>query len=145
MNYIIFTLAFITFLSSASLAKGDDSLILKYDIYAGGFKVLEATLNMDMEETEYDMNLEAETQGFIGKLFPWKAKYNTSGKSKDGKLIPQSYEKSSEWRGQEKTTKMDYDEKGNVKEKTLDWMIDYNENRPHKFLKYRTPMEILGK
>ena len=30
-----------------------------------------------------------------------------------------------------------------VREKTWEWMVDYNENRPHKALKYKTPMEMM--
>ena len=29
-----------------------------------------------------------------------------------------------------------------VKEKTFEWMTDYNQNRPHKALNYKTPMDI---
>lgn len=32
---------------------------------------------------------------------------------------------------------------GEVKEKTYEWMTDYNENRPHKSLKYKVPMKVL--
>ena len=30
-----------------------------------------------------------------------------------------------------------------VKEKTFQWMVDYNENRPHKALNYKTPLEMI--
>jgi putative transposase len=30
-----------------------------------------------------------------------------------------------------------------VREKTQQWMMDYKSNRPHKALKYKTPLEML--
>jgi putative transposase len=30
-----------------------------------------------------------------------------------------------------------------VREKAEEWMIDYNYNRPHKALNYKTPMDLL--
>ena len=30
-----------------------------------------------------------------------------------------------------------------VREKTQKWMYDYNHHRPHKFLGYKTPIELL--
>jgi putative transposase len=30
-----------------------------------------------------------------------------------------------------------------VREKAEEWMIDYNYDRPHKVLNYKTPMELL--
>jgi len=32
---------------------------------------------------------------------------------------------------------------GEVREMTFRWMTDYNENRPHKSLNYKAPMEML--
>ena len=30
-----------------------------------------------------------------------------------------------------------------VQDKTFQWMVDFNENRPHKALNYKTPIEML--
>lgn len=32
---------------------------------------------------------------------------------------------------------------GEVREKAYEWMIDYNENRPHKAFKYKAPLDLL--
>jgi len=104
----------------SSLAGKSKDLLLDYDIYAGGIKILAAELNMSNGKDSYAMNLNAHTQGFIGALFPWSAEYNTSGVNKDGKLQPTSYEKSDTWRGGTKVTKMKYDEKGQVVKSTVE-------------------------
>ena len=119
LNKIYIVLAAFLIMPTIANASINKDVTLNYDIYAGGFKILAAELDMSSNESQYEMNLNAHTQGFIGSLFPWEAEYNTSGKTKNGKLIPSSYEKTSSWRGKEKITKMDYNSKGQVKEKTV--------------------------
>ena len=97
---------------------GEHKLALKYDVYAGGFKALNASLVMDLDKKAYDMKLKAETEGFIGSLFPWKASYNTSGHAEKGLLIPTVYTERSAWRDNEKITEMDYGPNGKVLKST---------------------------
>lgn len=87
---------------------------LRYDVYAGGLKALSANLELDLAAEAYDIGLKAETDGFIGSLFPWKASYATSGHSDKGVLIPTVSTSSSSWRSDEKTTEMSYDPHGNL-------------------------------
>jgi len=96
----------------------DHKLSLKYDVYAGGFKALNAKLVMNLDKKAYDMKLQAETEGFIGSLFPWKASYNTSGHAEKGQLIPSVYTERSTWRNNEKVTEMDYGPNGKVLKST---------------------------
>ncbi len=91
-----------------------EKLGLNYDIYAGGFKALHATLEMDMDPKAYDLSLEAETQGFIGNLFPWEASYTTSGHTEEGKPIPSLHTARSAWRSKSSLTEMTYDPDGNL-------------------------------
>lgn len=91
-----------------------EKLDLNYDIYAGGFKALHATLEMDMDPAAYDLSLEAETQGFIGDIFPWTASYTTSGHAEDGKLVPSLHTARSAWRKKNSLTEMTYDPDGNL-------------------------------
>ena len=96
----------------------EHKLSLKYDVYAGGFKALNASLVMDLAKRAYDMKLKATTEGFIGSLFPWSASYNTSGHAEKGKLIPSVYTERSTWRGNEKVTEMDYGPSGKILKST---------------------------
>lgn len=89
-------------------------LSLKYDVYAGGFKALNASLMMDLNKKAYDMELDAATQGFIGGLFPWKGSFNTSGHAEKGILIPTVYTARSSWRQALKVTEMNYAPDGRV-------------------------------
>jgi len=89
-------------------------LALRYDVYAGGFKALNASLNMDLDKKAYDMKLEAETQGFIGSLFPWKASFNASGHTVKGALVPTVYTERSTWKKGLKVTEMNYAPNGKM-------------------------------
>ncbi|MFH1158640.1 MAG: DUF3108 domain-containing protein [Pseudomonadota bacterium] len=92
----------------------EHKLALKYDVYAGGFKALNASLVMDLDKKAYDMALTAETQGFIGSLFPWSASFNTAGHAEDGTLYPTVYTERSTWRKGVKITEMDYAPDGKI-------------------------------
>ena len=96
----------------------EHKLALQYDVYAGGFKALNASLIMDLDKKAYDMALKAETQGFIGSLFPWKASYSTSGHAEKGVLIPTVYTERSMWRQTVKITEMNYAPNGKVLKST---------------------------
>ena len=89
-------------------------LDLRYDVYAGGFKALNASLELDLTKQAYDIGLDAQTDGFIGSIFPWKGSYSTSGHSEKGVLIPTVSTSRSTWRHDEKMTEMSYDPKGNL-------------------------------
>lgn len=92
-----------------------NKLALKYDVYAGGFKALNASLLMDLDKKAYDMALKAETQGFIGSLFPWKASFNTAGHTNGkGALIPTIHTERSSWREKVSFKEMNYDPAGKV-------------------------------
>jgi len=87
---------------------------LTYDVYAGGFKALAATLDMDLDPKAYDMSLKAKTQGTIGSLFPWEATYATSGRATDGAPTPTMHTSRSSWKKDEKVTEMQFSPKGDV-------------------------------
>jgi hypothetical protein len=85
---------------------------LKYDVYAGGFHALDASLAMDLDRKAYDVGLDAKTQGFIGKLFPWQATYTTSGHTEKGVLVPTVSTSRSQWRDRVKMTELNFNPKG---------------------------------
>lgn len=91
---------------------------LRYDIYAGGLKALNADLELDLTKQAYDIGLRAETDGFIGSLFPWKGDYSTSGRSDNGVLKPTVAISRSSWRDKESTTELSYDANGNLLKST---------------------------
>lgn len=87
---------------------------LSYDVYAGGFKALAATLDMDLDPKAYDMSLKARTQGTIGSLFPWEATYVTSGLAREGAPMPTLHTARSSWKKDEKVTEMQFAPNGGL-------------------------------
>lgn len=94
-------------------------LTLQYDVYAGGFKALNASLTMDLDKKSYDMALKTETRGFIGYLFPWSASFNTAGHAKKGTLYPTVYTERSIWRKKIKITEINYAPDGKILKTTM--------------------------
>jgi hypothetical protein len=95
-------------------------LSLKYDVYAGSFKSLSASFDIDILGRNYDMGLEAVTEGFIGKLFPWKTSLRTTGHlaEKDAP-VPKLHTDQSTWKKNSATAETDYDADGKVLKMTL--------------------------
>ncbi len=89
-------------------------LTLEYDVYAGGFKTLDALLIMDMNKKTYNMTLKAKTRGFIGSIFPWKASFNTKGHTEKGTMYPTVYTERNIWRKNIKITEMKYAPDGKI-------------------------------
>jgi hypothetical protein len=91
-----------------------EKLGLKYDVYAGGFKALNAELTMDLDPKAYDLALKAQTQGMIGSIFPWEATYATSGHAENGTPLPSLHTSRSNWKKSEKVTEMQYGPQGKL-------------------------------
>lgn len=87
---------------------------LQYDVYAGGFHALDAKLALDLDKKAYDVGVDAQTKGFIGKIFPWQASYTTSGRSVKGVLVPTNSTARSSWRSKTSLTEMNYDPAGRL-------------------------------
>jgi len=97
----------------------EHKLTLQYDVYAGGFKALNASLVMNLDKKTYDMALKTETQGFIGYLFPWSASFNIAGHAKKGTLYPTVYTERNIWRKKIKITEMNYAPDGKIIKTTM--------------------------
>lgn len=91
------------------------TLDLKYDIYAGGFDVMSADLSLDLAPKTYKLGMTANTHNFIGKLFPWKGVYRTTGgAAKSGGPVPQEHLATTTWKGTVTRKKMEYDAAGDL-------------------------------
>lgn len=96
---------------------GAKNLELDYSVYAGGLRALSASLEMDLGKSAYDVALEAQTQGFIGSLFPWKARYETTGRTEGQRLKPVVHQVESTWKKSSNTVELAYDKRGVFKSK----------------------------
>lgn len=89
---------------------------MTYDVYAGGFHVVAANLDIDLTKSgHYDLELGAHTRGFLGKLAPWKGVFETHGWS--GKsLQPEMHRSITTWRDEEEIQTYLYNKDGSFKD-----------------------------
>ena len=87
---------------------GDEHMSLSYNVYAGGFRALQASLALDLDQKDYKVGLNAKTEGFIGKLFPWAGHYETNGTKYQDALTPADYAATSIWKNEEKQTRLEF-------------------------------------
>lgn len=85
-----------------------------YDIYFGGFHVLTADAQWERSARGYQIAGEAETQGMIGWLNPWKGNTESRGRLADGKVIPQSFVSHGTSSKGDKLVRLSYDPQGEL-------------------------------
>lgn len=76
--------------------------ILSYDVYAGGMHALSATYNKKNTNGTYKASITAETNGFIGTLFPWTATYESHGNVDGTSFTPKHHKSTSTWKKDQK-------------------------------------------
>ncbi|MFP4313114.1 MAG: DUF3108 domain-containing protein [Alphaproteobacteria bacterium] len=95
---------------------GETTQRMIYDVYAGGFRVVQAKLVIDYSKKDrYDLSLDAGTYGFLGKLAPWHGTYTTTGWVMDDKRQPEKHQSVASWRDEVETHTYNYAKDGNFK------------------------------
>ena len=70
-----------------------------YQVYAGGFHVVEAKLFFDIKsDNNYEVSLDAYTRGWLSSMVPWKGNYLTRGTIKNDGFYPQNHVATSFWK-----------------------------------------------
>ncbi len=95
---------------------------MTYDVYAGGFHVVKANLDVDLSKKgRYELELGAQTRGFLGKLAPWKGTFETNGwnNEKTGTSRPEMHRSITTWRDEEETKTYLYNKDGTFKDYTI--------------------------
>lgn len=82
---------------------------LSYDVYAGGLHALRSTYQAERKDGSYDLTANAETNGFIGKIFPWSGEFESSGKLQNGDLIPAAHTSASSWKSKTTIKRLEFD------------------------------------
>ncbi len=101
-----FMIAFMGSVSAKSL--NDENISLKYNVYAGGLHALKASLDMSLTAKKYDIEVDAKTNGFIGKVFPWAGHFETVGTTDKKDLIPETHTSTSSWKKKAKEKELEY-------------------------------------
>lgn len=94
--------------AAAQDAKDAYNYAISYDVYAGGMHALKANYTTQKTADSYELNVSASTNGFIGKLFPWSATYESEGNIEKGTFTPHHYTSTSAWKKDEKIKKITF-------------------------------------
>ena len=100
-------------------ARAETKQVMQYDVYAGGFHVVESDLTVDLEKkTNYMLRLGAHTRGFLAKLAPWKGVFETKGwyDAKKDLPQPQLHFSDTTWKQDRELTEFEYNKNGSFKE-----------------------------
>jgi hypothetical protein len=108
-------LLFPAFISAKAFAaeKRQDMI---YDVYAGGFHVLQANVTIDYPETgRYSIFMGAKTYGMLGKLAPWHGTFESKGWTLESGLQPEIHQSITTWRAEEEINTYKYNRDGSFK------------------------------
>jgi len=97
----------------------EDLQEMSYDVYAGGFHVVAANLDVDLSKTgRYSLELSAHTRGFLGSLAPWEGTFETHGwyDQKSKKAQPELHKSTTIWRDEPEVKEYLYNRDGSFKE-----------------------------
>ena len=111
--------AILSTLLLSSPAHAETKQQMKYEVYAGGFHVVEASLDVDLaKKNNYMLRLGANTRGFLAKLAPWKGVFQTKGWYDSKKDLPQPSLHYSDtiWKEDRELTEFEYNKDGSFKE-----------------------------
>jgi len=101
-----------------------------YEIFFGGFHVLDAAAVWEKIPGGYRIAGEAETQGMIGWLHPWRGVTESQGLITAGKIIPQHHQNRGTSDAGERLVALNYDPKGDLAEALVQPERDWEEHHP---------------
>ncbi len=102
-------------------AKAEEAKLQRatYDVYAGGFHVVKANLDIDLRKSNrYKLELGAHTRGFIGKVAPWEGTFTTTGwyDTKTGAASPEMHKSWAHWKDEDEIKEYTYNRDGTFRE-----------------------------
>ncbi|MCG5239258.1 DUF3108 domain-containing protein [Azospirillum doebereinerae] len=85
-----------------------------YRVHVGGVAVLDVAATLEMTGVAYKMEVKAQTDGFLGRMFPWQTVSRSEGAVRPDRLVPARHSQSSVFRGKPRSVTLEYDGQGNV-------------------------------
>lgn len=116
-------------LLTATPANASDAYF-EYAIYGGGFRVVNATLDITENSNDYNLISTAKTAGFLGRLAPWSSVMKSQGRVHDNNWLPQYFENTTIWRDDAKTTILEYDQTGTINNRLVKEQGRDDDNTP---------------
>lgn len=101
-----------------------------YEVYFGGFHVLNAEARLENGGENYRISAAAETQGMLGWFNPWKGETETQGRIVADKVVPQRHDNRGTADEGERIVTLRYDEAGNITEAKVLPEQDWDDRHP---------------
>lgn len=101
-----------------------------YEVYFGGFHVLNAEARLENGGENYRISAAAETQGMLGWFNPWKGETESWGLIQADKVVPQRHDNRGTADEGERIVTLHYDEAGNIIEAEVLPEQDWEDRHP---------------
>lgn len=101
-----------------------------YEVYFGGFHVLNAEARLENGGEIYSISAAAETQGMLGWFNPWKGETESRGRIVADKVVPQRHDNRGTADEGERIVTLRYDEAGNITETEVLPEQDWDDRHP---------------
>ena len=106
------------------------SVRASYEVYFGGFHVLNAEAQMENGGEVYSITAEAETQGMLGWFFSWKGETESRGLVAGNRIIPQRHDNFGTSDRGDREVKLRYDTAGDITEALVQPEQDLEDHHP---------------
>jgi hypothetical protein len=100
--------------AGAAIAQ-DFSVELRYDVRYGPFRVLSMDLTSEVAGDRYHATSTLQTEGVIGRLFPWRARSESQGRRDGVSLHPAWHRAEGTYRSEHRTIEIEYQPDGGVR------------------------------
>lgn len=88
---------------------------LSYRVHVGGVAVLDARAELGLTGDRYSVQVEAVTDGFLGRMFPWESRSRSVGVIRPDGTVPLRHTQVSTLRGTPRNVTLEYDANGGVR------------------------------
>jgi hypothetical protein len=84
------------------------SASVSYDVYTGGFQILELDADISLDAGSYDLSARLRTRGLMSTLFPWEQANRVAGTTTAPFPAPLRFEQRGVFRGKERSVEIAY-------------------------------------
>jgi hypothetical protein len=120
--------AALTLLTAPPSAASSDRMNLYYEVYSGGFHVLNFELDLALAPERYDVVARINSAGMVGWFLPWRQVAESRGLLGPESVLPELHRSEAEFRGRRRSVEIDYDG-GKVEEVRVDPPAQEDEGR----------------
>jgi hypothetical protein len=96
-------------LAAPPAAASSDRMSLLYEVYSGGFHVLNFELDLALAPESYDVTARINSAGVVGWFLAWRQTSESQGRLSPDAVSPVVHRSQAEFRGRRRSVEIDYD------------------------------------